>query len=169
LLSACANIDKFQTGSKMIAWLLTILRNKYYSECRKHRREVEDIDGIYTELLTIEPDQIATLEYNELRSALAELPNDMRHALILVGAEGLSYQEAAQICGCAVGTIKSRVHRARARLAEALSINRSTGDTLTRARPNRPKQGFDARPYIGQHKGHCFAYEAFTANSGSTP
>jgi RNA polymerase sigma-70 factor (ECF subfamily) len=160
LLRACANIDKFQAGSNMIAWLLTILRNQYYSECRKRRREVEDIDGTYTESLTIEPDQLAALEHNELRSALADLPNEMRHALILVGADGYSYEQAARACGCAVGTIKSRVHRARARLAKALSIDWSTAGTPTRVGSNQPKH---------QHKGRYLAYEKSMTNGAQTP
>jgi RNA polymerase sigma-70 factor (ECF subfamily) len=132
LLRACANIDKFKAGSNMIAWLFTILRNEYYSEYRKRRREIEDINGIYAESLTHEPDQIASLEYNELRAALDELPDEMRRALILVGSDGVCYAQAARAFNCAEGTIKSRVHRARARLAEALSIDRPCGQDKTR-------------------------------------
>jgi RNA polymerase sigma-70 factor (ECF subfamily) len=127
LLRACANIDKFMAGSNMIAWLITILRNEHYSECRKRRREVEDIDGAYAESLTLEPDQAASLEYNELCTALAELPSEMRRAFILVSWDGIGYERAAQACNCAVGTIKSRVHRARARLAKALSNDWPSG------------------------------------------
>jgi RNA polymerase sigma-70 factor (ECF subfamily) len=134
LLRACANIDKFKAGSNMIAWLFTILRNEYYSEYRKRRREIQDIDGIYAESLTLEPDQIASLEYNDLRAALDDLPTEMRRALILVGSDGVGYAQAAQACNCSEGTIKSRVHRARARLAEALSIDRPSGRDKTRDR-----------------------------------
>src|SRR5215204_5132368 len=122
LLRACVNIDKFKAGSSMVAWLFTILRNQHYSEYRKQQREVEDVDGTYADLLVTQPEQIARLEHEELRAALAELPHDMRRAIILVGAEGLSCEEAAQICKCPVGTVKSRVHRARARLAEILRV-----------------------------------------------
>jgi predicted DNA-binding protein (UPF0251 family) len=69
-----------------------------------------------------QPEQIARLEYAELRAALAELPHEMRRCLILVCVDGLSYEEAAKACNCSVGTVKSRVHRARARLAAMLSI-----------------------------------------------
>jgi RNA polymerase sigma-70 factor (ECF subfamily) len=149
LLNACANIEKFRPGSNMIAWLFTILRNQYYSECRKRRREVEDVNGLYAESLTCEPDQIAVLEHNELRAALAELPDESQHVLILVGAGGLSYEQAAQACGCAVGTVKSRVHRARARLAKELSVDWPADGTSTRASHTQPKLGSHALPSTG--------------------
>ncbi len=96
--------------------------NLFRSEYRKRRREVEDVDGSYAEQLTFSPEQSTRLEINEFREALKLLPPEQREALILVGASGFSYEEAARICGCAVGTIKSRVNRARGRLAEILSI-----------------------------------------------
>jgi RNA polymerase sigma-70 factor (ECF subfamily) len=122
LLRAWANLDSFEPGTNMSAWLFTILRNLFRSEYRKRRREVEDADGSYAEALTSLPDQASHLEMDEFRKALELLPTDQRESLILVGASGFSYEEAAQICGCAVGTIKSRVNRARSRLAAILSI-----------------------------------------------
>ena len=122
LLRALANIHSFQPGTNMPAWLFTILRNLFRSDYRKRRREVEDDDGSYAETLKSQPEQSGRLEFEELPGALAKLPADQREALILVGASGLSYEEAAQICGCPIGTIKSRVNRARGRLAELLSI-----------------------------------------------
>jgi len=122
LLRALANIDSFQPGTNMSAWLFTILRNHFRSEYRKRRREVEDSDGRYAETLKSQPDQLGHVEFNEFRVALGQLPADQREALVLVGASGFSYEEAAHICGCAVGTIKSRVNRARTRLAELMSI-----------------------------------------------
>jgi RNA polymerase sigma-70 factor, ECF subfamily len=122
LLRALANIDSFEPGSNMPAWLFTILRNLFRSEYRKRRREVEDADGTYAQGLKSQPEQSGHVEFQEFRAALAKLPPDQREALILVGASGFSYEEAAEICGCAVGTIKSRVNRARARLADMLSI-----------------------------------------------
>ena len=124
-LLAWSNIEKFKAGSNMMGWLFTILRNQYYTDHRKRRREVEDVDGIYAETLVVEPGQIAHLEHEDLRAALAELPNDMRKAVMLVGVEGASYDQAAQACDCSVGTVKSRVHRARARLAARLSVDRA--------------------------------------------
>jgi RNA polymerase sigma-70 factor (ECF subfamily) len=122
LLRAWANLHSFEPGTNMSAWLFTILRNLFRSEYRKRRREVEDADGSYAETLTSLPDQTSHLELDEFRRALNTLPADQRESLILVGASGFSYEEAAQICGCAVGTIKSRVNRARSRLAQILAI-----------------------------------------------
>jgi len=122
LLRAIANIDSFQPGTNMSAWMFTILRNLFRSEYRKRRRKVEDTDGSYAESLKSHPEQNSRLEFQEFRAALAKLPPDQREALILVGASGFSYEEAAAICECAVGTIKSRVNRARTRLADLLSI-----------------------------------------------
>ncbi len=136
LVRAIANIDRFQPGTNLSAWLFTILRNHFRSEFRKRRREVEDADGKYTASLKAEPGQIGNIEFTELREALAHLPPDQREALVLVGASGFSYEEAAKICGCAVGTIKSRVNRARTRLAELMAIEDATQfgpDEATRA------------------------------------
>jgi RNA polymerase sigma-70 factor (ECF subfamily) len=136
LLRAIANIDSFQPGTNMSAWMFTILRNLFRSEYRKRRREVEDTDGSYAESLKSQPEQNSRLEFQEFRAALAKLPPDQREALILVGASGFSYEEAAAICDCAVGTIKSRVNRARTRLADLLSIEGSEDfgpDQSTRA------------------------------------
>ena len=123
LLRAMANINSFQPGTNMSAWLFTILRNLFRSEYRKRRREVEDTDGSFAESLKSHPEQIGHVEFQEFRVALAQLPAEQREALILVGASGFSYEEAAEICECAVGTIKSRVNRARSRLAKLLSID----------------------------------------------
>jgi RNA polymerase sigma-70 factor (ECF subfamily) len=123
LLRALANIHSFQPGTNLSAWLFTILRNLFRSEYRKRKREVEDTDGSFSESLKSYPDQLGRVEFQEFRTALAELPAEQREALILVGASGFSYEEAADICECAVGTIKSRVNRARTRLAKLLSID----------------------------------------------
>ena len=123
MLRALANIHSFQPGTNMSAWLFTILRNLFRSEYRKRRREVEDTDGSFAESLKSHPEQIGHVEFQEFRTALAQLPAEQREALILVGASGFSYEEAAEICECAVGTIKSRVNRARSRLAKLLAID----------------------------------------------
>jgi RNA polymerase sigma-70 factor, ECF subfamily len=123
LLRALSHIDSFEPGTNMPAWLFTILRNLFRSEYRKRRREVEDADGRYADTLKSHPEQTGRVEFEEFRTALAKLPPDQREALILVGASGFSYEDAASICGCAVGTIKSRVNRARTRLADLLAID----------------------------------------------
>jgi RNA polymerase sigma-70 factor (ECF subfamily) len=136
LMRALANIHSFQPGTNMPAWLFTILRNLFRSEYRKRRREVEDPDGGYAETLKTQPEQTGHVEFKEFRDALAKLPADQREALVLVGASGFSYEEAAEICGCAIGTIKSRVNRARTRLAHLLAIDNPNDfgpDRATRA------------------------------------
>jgi len=123
LVRSLANIDRFERGTNLNAWLFTILRNLFHSEYRKRRREVEDADGKYAAALTVQPQQGAHLDFDDLQKALARLPHDQREALLLVGASGFSYEQAAEICGCAVGTIKSRVNRARTRLAELMHLS----------------------------------------------
>ena len=122
MVRALANIDSFQPGTNMPAWLFTILRNLFRSDYRKRRREVEDAEGNYAKTLKTQPSQGAHLEFEEFRAALDKLPQDQREALILVGASGFSYEDAAAICGCAVGTIKSRVNRARSKLSNLLYV-----------------------------------------------
>jgi RNA polymerase sigma-70 factor, ECF subfamily len=120
LVKAWNSRDSFTPGTNFRAWLFTILRNVYFSQHRKLRREVDDPDDQYQNSLAVQPEQYGHLDMADFKTALLTLPPDQREALVLVGAEGFSYEEAAQICGCAVGTIKSRVNRARNRLVELL-------------------------------------------------
>jgi RNA polymerase sigma-70 factor (ECF subfamily) len=122
LVKAWSNIGTFVEGTNLRAWLFTILRNIYYSEYRKRRREVADPEGAFAAKLATAPAQSGHMDLLDFRAALQQLPSDQREALILIGASGLSYEEAAGVCGCAIGTMKSRVNRARSRLAEMLSI-----------------------------------------------
>jgi len=148
MVRAYANIDKFQPGTHLAAWLFTILRNQFRSEYRKRKREVEDADGHHVASLTANPEQYGKVEFNELHSALALLPAEQREALILVGASGFSYEEAAAICECAVGTIKSRLSRARGRLLELLSEEgRPEADREARnPDPDQALEGLRATP-----------------------
>lgn len=122
MLRAITRIDSFQPGTNLGAWLTTILRNCFLSELRKHRNEVEDADGAYAHALRTAPEQESQLEFKEFRAALREIPFDQREALLLVGAAGLSYEDTATICQATIGTIKSRISRARSRLAALLAI-----------------------------------------------
>jgi len=122
ILRAWRNIDRFEPGSSLQAWLFTILRNGFYSQHRKQKREVADSDGSYAGRLRSAPEQPGTCDLQDLLGALAKVSVDQREALLLIVAEGLSYEEAAQVCGVAVGTVKSRVSRARQRLAELLAV-----------------------------------------------
>jgi RNA polymerase sigma-70 factor (ECF subfamily) len=122
MVRALTHISQFQPGTNLRAWLFTILRNQFNSEYRQRRWTTEDVDGIYVESLKVVPEQSSWLEFQELRVALTKLPAEQREAIVLVGASGMTYEEAASICGCAIGTIKSRVNRGRTRLAELLAI-----------------------------------------------
>ena len=122
LVRALAKIDQFEPGTNMGAWLFTILRNIFYSQCRRTKREIEDPDGSYAGRLWAPPEQHARCDVQDMLRALGKLPADQREALLLIVAEGLSYEEAARICGVAVGTIKSRVSRGRVRLARLLAV-----------------------------------------------
>ncbi len=136
LVRAIANAHRFEPGTNLNAWLFTILLYLFHSEYRKRRREVEDPDGVYAEQLTSQPEQGARLDFEDFRSALATLPSQQREALLLVGASGFSYEETAAICGCAVGTVKSRVNRARSRLSGLLNLDAAEDigpDRITRA------------------------------------
>jgi RNA polymerase sigma-70 factor (ECF subfamily) len=119
---AWANIDRFERGSNPGAWLFTILRHAFYTEHRKRKREVEEPIGVHADRLKVLPEQEAALALAELRSALAHLPSSHREALLLVGAEGMTYDEVAMLQGVAVGTIKSRINRARQQLAGLLQM-----------------------------------------------
>ena len=132
LFKAWNHLDSFKEGTNLKAWLFTILRNTYFSERRKRKREVEDADGSYAARLSSKPEQQGHMEMRDFQAALSQLPDDQREALVLVGAAGFSYEEAAEISKCAVGTIKSRVNRARNRLADMLQLGEtddSAGDT----------------------------------------
>lgn len=113
--------DSFEPGTSIKAWTFMILRNQFYSEKRRSWRITPlDVEMAENTLLAND-DPTAPMDLLELRTALAKLPDDQREALILVGAGGMAYEEAAQVCECAVGTIKSRVSRARRALEVLLS------------------------------------------------
>lgn len=121
LLKAWSNAHKFKLGGDLAPWLFTILRNIYYSNYRKRSREVQDSDGGYSMRLAVSGDQESHLDLQDFRKALARLPAEQREALTLVGASGLTYEEAAEICNVGIGTMKSRLSRARSKLAELLT------------------------------------------------
>jgi RNA polymerase sigma-70 factor, ECF subfamily len=123
IVKAWGAFDRFQPGTNLNAWLFTILRNQFHTNHRKSRREVEDSDGKFAARLKSLPEQDGKVALHELQVALDKLAPDQREALVLVGVERVSYEDAAAICGVPVGTIKSRVNRARSKLAELLGIS----------------------------------------------
>jgi RNA polymerase sigma-70 factor (ECF subfamily) len=125
--------DSFEPGTSIKAWTFMILRNQFYSEKRRSWRSTPLDAEMAENTLVANDNPSAPMELLELRAALAKLPDDQREALILVGAGGMAYDEAAKVCGVAVGTIKSRVSRARKALETILdagSTRRSEGQDI---------------------------------------
>jgi RNA polymerase sigma-70 factor (ECF subfamily) len=122
VLRAWTNLDQFRHGTNLQAWLFTILRNSFYSERRKRRWEVEDPESGFAKRLMVQPEQEYRLMVQDLQQALDHLAREQREALLLVVEQGETYEDAAAICGVAVGTVKSRVNRARILLAEMLQM-----------------------------------------------
>ncbi len=118
LMRAWRSRDCFVMGTNLKAWLFKIVRNTFYTTAMKRRQMVQDVEGKMAARLACNPEQEWRVQYGELLTAMGRLTPDAREALLLVVASGLSYEEAAQVCGCAVGTLKSRVNRARERLAK---------------------------------------------------
>lgn len=112
--------SSYQMGTNMKAWTFMILRNQFYSEKRRSWRQTQLDQEAAERTLVATDDPGSPLALDELRQALTMLPSEQREALILVGAGGFAYEEAAEICGCAVGTVKSRVSRARRALQAIL-------------------------------------------------
>jgi RNA polymerase sigma-70 factor, ECF subfamily len=134
LLKGLANLARYEPATSMQAWLLRILRNTFYSQCRK-KREVEDRDGAFTAALSTPERQNGHMDFEDFRIALAQIPVEQREALALVGGSGFSYAEAAAVCGCPIGTVKSRISRARRRLAEILGLEaQSKAQQIPRSR-----------------------------------
>lgn len=117
---AWAARDSFVPGTSLRAWTFTIMRNQFLNQVRKTRRETQlDDDTAYASLVA-DASQEGAVQIGELQRALNRLPPERREALLLVGASGFSYEEAAEICGVPIGTMKSRVARGRATLAQLL-------------------------------------------------
>ncbi|WP_225205037.1 sigma-70 family RNA polymerase sigma factor [Novosphingobium huizhouense] len=134
LLKAWAAQDRFEPGTSMRAWTFVILRNAYLTDMRRNRFRAEYDETVAERILVAPAGQEGPLHLSDMHRALLTLPPERREALLLVGAGGFSYEEAAQICQCAVGTIKSRVGRARAALAQMIEDGqlprRSTADAV---------------------------------------
>jgi RNA polymerase sigma-70 factor (ECF subfamily) len=145
VVRALSAANQFRPGTNFKAWMFTILRNLYYNEGRKDRARCVSLDGLTIEVEATPPSQEALLEFRDFRRAYWRLSDNHREVLILVGASGLSYEEAAQVCNCAVGTIKSRISRARHELAQLLAGDEAGG---SRGQP-APKAGADVTEPAG--------------------
>ncbi|QRM34074.1 sigma-70 family RNA polymerase sigma factor (plasmid) [Microvirga sp. VF16] len=150
LLKACDRRNRFEQGTCLQAWLFTILKNEFYTEHRKRRREVEDIEGAYAAHLIALPDQLSRLELQDLSQALSKLPPWQREVLLLISAEGLSYEEIAARQHVTVGTVKSRVNRARHQLADNLGLGPEDAIGTRFSHPERAeRRGAESLHHLG--------------------
>lgn len=122
LVKAWSHADSFQPGTNFRAWLVTILRNTYFSQYRKRAREVQDSAGALAGQISVKGGQESKVTMSDVQKALNKLAPEHREILLMIGIAALSYEEAAQASGVAVGTVKSRLNRARAKLAEHLGL-----------------------------------------------
>jgi len=120
ILMALDKQSQFAEGTNLKGWLFTIMRNRFYSDLRAQRRRPATVDDSATAPLAAVDNPEATLALKELSAALWQLTPQSREALILIGAGGFSYDEAAKLCDCSVGTLKARVSRARKLLSEKM-------------------------------------------------
>ena len=134
LLKAWTSQHRFVPGTNLMAWLFTILRNQFYTECRKRKREVEDAEGAEAAKIITLPSQEHGIELQKVWKILEKLPGAQREALLLVAGQGMTYEAAAELLGPQTGTMKSRVSRARAFLAGSLGMVDERGSAPEGAR-----------------------------------
>nr|MEA2798855.1 polymerase sigma-70 factor, subfamily [Phenylobacterium sp.] len=115
--------DRYILGTNLAAWMFRILKNAFLTQRTGRRSWVEDVDGQYSSRIAFAPEQEWRVQLTELLDALPQLPEDNRDAVLLVGALGMSYQEAADVCGCDIGVLRGRVHRGRAQLADLTGLH----------------------------------------------
>lgn len=121
IVRALGAIDQFQPGTNLKAWLFTILRNQFYEQSRRRKRETNALQARFDVSEAADPQQHAQSDITDLQQLIWRLPPSQREALILVGAQEMSHEEAAAICGVPVGTMKARLSRARSGLAALIS------------------------------------------------
>ncbi|TPI10998.1 sigma-70 family RNA polymerase sigma factor [Mesorhizobium sp. B4-1-3] len=120
LTKGLANLDKFEPGTRLKSWLFTIMRNTHYTRIKAAAREAPGLLDCASSRPISEPSQDWSVQSKEVHQAIQKLPSHQREVLVLIGVLGVSYEETAEICGCAVGTVKSRLNRARAGVLEFL-------------------------------------------------
>lgn len=130
LVKALTHIDKFEVGTNLRAWLFTIMRHEFYDSRRKHARERDHRAALPELPLGARPDQEWVTTAHTVQAAVERLPPDQQQALVLTTVLGVSYEEATQICGCPIGTIRSRVSRARERLMDEVKAH-NTSDLIS--------------------------------------
>lgn len=145
VIKAWTNFGKFETGTNLRAWLFTILRNLYYSHRRRRKYEVADVDGVFAARMVVKPAHDGRLQLNDFLNAFRGLSAEQREALLLIGALGFTYEDAARMCGVPLGTIKSRANRARLQIAETLGLTREDTVDFTDASTKAVMQGFTAK------------------------
>lgn len=128
LLRAWEKQDTLKDSDKLKAWTMTIMRNEFFAHCRRSKFSVNDVDGKYSETLVSKAHQETTADLRDLSDALADMDETYRECLVLIFVNELSYDEAASVAGCPVGTMKSRVHRARAELCKKLGLGTDESD-----------------------------------------
>jgi RNA polymerase sigma-70 factor (ECF subfamily) len=161
LMRAVANFDRFETSTNLRAWLLTIVHNVFIDSTRRVKRERDGNETAEERMggLVTSPNQVAALQLGKLESALARLPQEQRITLILVALEDMSYEEAAKVTGVPVGTVRSRLSRARhavMAMIEGLTmedISPETGITRRKKAP-QPMLSRRPKPAIGSHRAY---------------
>ncbi|CDX22624.1 RNA polymerase, sigma-24 subunit, ECF subfamily (fragment) [Mesorhizobium sp. ORS 3324] len=125
LTKALANLDKFEPGTRLKSWLFTIMRNTHYTRIKAAGREAPGLLDCASRRPISEPSQEWSIRSKEVYQAIQKLPEHQREVLMLIGVLGVSYEETAGICNCAVGTVKSRLNRARSGVLEFLDESSS--------------------------------------------
>jgi RNA polymerase sigma-70 factor (ECF subfamily) len=156
VVRALTAAHQFQRGTNLKAWMFTILRNQHYNDVRKIRIKLQSLDDPSIDEPAAPATQEARLEFGDFRRAFWQLAEHQREVLILIGASGLSYEEAAKICNCPTGTVKSRVSRARRELLKTLRdgpiASRRDDDAPDLDRLNVPPDGMFGRAAMGAAK-----------------
>lgn len=120
MMRAWASRHTYKPGTNCRAWMFTILRNRFYSIARKKGIKTVFEPEAAERILTQEPTQEDTIHLNDVNEAMAKLPEHQREVLLLIVGAGLSYEEAADVAGCNIGTVKSRLNRGRAAIKELI-------------------------------------------------
>ena len=141
LTKGIANIDKFTPGTRMKSWLFTIMRNTFCTRRLMRKREQPGLSDCVAGRLAVEAPQLWSVRGTEVKAAIERLPETQREVIVLIGMLGVSYEETAEICGCAIGTIKSRLNRARTALL--IELGETSAQTLTESATQLSPNMFD--------------------------